>query len=150
MTVNLTRNYRFVASHRLQLEQLDAEENQRLFGKCNNPYGHGHNYVVSITVRGSVDERTGLVVSLAQLDSLVRREVVDRYDHRYLNVDVPEFATVPSTTENMAFAIRDHLQREWKSSLGASAPQLTNVRVQETKRNSVELTLIDSSEHETT
>ena len=143
MTVSLTRNYRFVASHRLHLEQLDAEENQRLFGKCNNPYGHGHNYLLSITVKGVVDERTGLVVSVKDLDALVQREVLDRYDHRYLNFDVPEFATTPSTTENMAFAVRDHLLREWSGSLGSSAPQLTNVRVQETKRNSVELTLID-------
>jgi len=142
MTVSLSRNYRFVASHRLHLDQLGTEENQRLFGKCNNPYGHGHNYVVSITVKGPVDQRTGLVVSLTELDSLVQREVLDRYDHRYLNEDVPEFATVPSTTENIAFAIRDHLLRGWNVDLKESTPQLTNVRVQETKRNSVELTLI--------
>lgn len=143
MTVSLTRNYRFVASHRLHLEQLSAEENQQLFGKCNNPYGHGHNYMLSITVKGAVDLRTGLVVSLQDLDGLVGREVLDRYDHRYLNFDVPEFSLTPSTTENMAFAIRDHLLREWSATLGAAAPKLTNVRVQETKRNSVELTLID-------
>ena len=143
MTVSVTKNYRFVASHRLHLEQLGAEENQRLFGKCNNPYGHGHNYVLSITVKGTIDEQSGLVVSLTDLDQLVKREVLDRYDHRYLNLDAPEFATTPSTTENMAFAIRDHLLQGWRGSLGVTAPQLTNVRVQETKRNSVELTLID-------
>jgi 6-pyruvoyltetrahydropterin/6-carboxytetrahydropterin synthase len=142
MTVRLTRNYRFVASHRLHLDHLSPQENQNLFGKCNNPYGHGHNYVVSISVRGPIEERTGLAVSVPALDALVQREVIDRYDHRYLNFDVPEFATVPSTTENMAFAIRDHLQANWEAALGPSAPQLVDVKVQETKRNSVALTLI--------
>jgi 6-pyruvoyltetrahydropterin/6-carboxytetrahydropterin synthase len=142
VNVRLTRNYRFVASHRLHLDHLSAEENQNLFGKCNNPYGHGHNYVVSITVRGPIDERTGLAVSVPHLDALVQREVIDRYDHRYLNFDVPEFAQIPSTTENMAFAIRDHLQANWEAALGSQAPQLVDVKVQETKRNSVALTLI--------
>lgn len=142
MNVRLTRNYRFVASHRLHLDHLSPEENQALFGKCNNPYGHGHNYVVSISVHGPIDEQTGLAVSLSALDSLVQREVVDRYDHRYLNFDVPEFASVPSTTENMAFAIRDHLQANWTAALGPNAPKLVDVKVQETKRNSVALTLI--------
>jgi len=142
VTVRLTRNYRFVASHRLHLDHLSPEENQKLFGKCNNPYGHGHNYVVSITVRGPIEARSGLAVSVPELDALVKREVIDRYDHRYLNFDVPEFATVPSTTENMAFAIRDHLQAKWLGALGPNAPQLVDVKVQETKRNSVALTLI--------
>jgi 6-pyruvoyltetrahydropterin/6-carboxytetrahydropterin synthase len=142
VNVRLTRNYRFVASHRLHLEHLSAEENQKLFGKCNNPYGHGHNYVVSISVHGPIDERTGLAISIADLDALVKREVIDRYDHRYLNFDVPEFASVPSTTENMAFAIRDHLQTNWQGALGPNAPKLVDVKVQETKRNSVALTLI--------
>lgn len=142
MTVRITRNYRFVASHRLHLDHLSPEDNQKLFGKCNNPYGHGHNYVVSITVRGPIEERTGLAVSVPELDALVHREVIDRYDHRYLNFDVPEFASVPSTTENMAFAIRDHLQAGWTAALGPNAPQLVDVKVQETKRNSVALTLI--------
>jgi 6-pyruvoyltetrahydropterin/6-carboxytetrahydropterin synthase len=142
VTVRLTRNYRFVASHRLHLDHLSPEDNQKLFGKCNNPYGHGHNYVVSITVRGPIEERTGLSVSVPDLDALVKREVIDRYDHRYLNFDVAEFATVPSTTENMAFAIRDHLQAGWTAALGPNAPQLVDVKVQETKRNSVALTLI--------
>lgn len=143
MQVSLTRNYRFVASHRLHLQQMSDEENQKLFGKCNNPYGHGHNYLLSITVQGPVDERTGLMVSVPDLDALVQREVVDRYDHRYLNFEAPEFAAMPSTTENMAFAIRDRLQAEWKESLGEKAPRLLHVRVQETKRNSVALTFIN-------
>lgn len=143
MTIRLTRHYRFVASHRLHLDQLSEDDNQKLFGKCNNPYGHGHNYVVSITVKGPIDQRTGLVISVAALDALVQHEVIDRYDHRYLNFDVPEFATKPSTTENMAFAIRDHLQANWQQALGPRAPQLVDVKVQETKRNSVTLALIN-------
>ncbi len=142
MTVRITRNYRFVASHRLHLDHLSEEDNQKLFGKCNNPYGHGHNYVVSITVHGPIDERTGLAVSVADLDALVQREVIDRYDHRYLNFDVAEFASVPSTTENMAFAIRGHLQANWQMALGPNAPRLVDIKVQETKRNSVALSLI--------
>ena len=142
MTVRITRNYRFVASHRLHLDHLSEEDNQNLFGKCNNPYGHGHNYVVSITTHGPIDERTGLAVAVADLDALVQREVIDRYDHRYLNFDVAEFASVPSTTENIAFAIRDHLQANWRTALGPNAPRLVDIKVQETKRNSVALSLI--------
>lgn len=143
MTIRLTRNYRFVASHRLHLDHLSEEDNQKLFGKCNNPYGHGHNYVVSITVKGPIDQRTGLAISVADLDALVQHEVIDRYDHRYLNFDVPDFTSKPSTTENMAFAIRDHLLAIWQKTLGPGAPQLIDVKVQETKRNSVTLALIN-------
>lgn len=138
-TVRLTRNYRFSASHRLNLPELSFEENQRLFGKCNNPYGHGHNYVMAITVEGQVNPGTGLVVDPAALDAIVHREVVEPYDHKYLNQDLPEFANVTATTENMAANIRDRLRSAWP----ASFPALAHIRVQETKRNVIELPVIE-------
>ena len=138
-TVRLTRNYRFSASHRLHLPELSDEENRRLFGKCNNPYGHGHNYVLAITVEGAVDPATGLVIDPAALDTIVHREVVAPYDHKYLNYDLPDFATMTATTENIAANIRDRLRAAWP----ASFPALANIRVQETKRNVIELPVIE-------
>jgi len=138
-TVRLTRNYRFSASHRLNLPQLSEEENQRLFGKCNNPYGHGHNYVMAISVEGTVNPATGLVVDPSALDAIVEREIINRYDHKYLNQDLPEFASMTATTENIAAGIRDRLRAAWP----ASFPSLAHVRVQETKRNVIELPVIE-------
>lgn len=139
-TVRLTRNYRFSASHRLHAPELSDEENQRLFGKCNNPYGHGHNYVLAIAVEGIVDPATGLAVDGTALDALVHREVIGRYDHKYLNQDLPEFAAMIATTENIAANIRDRLHAVWP----ASFPALAHIRVQETKRNVIELPVSDS------
>ena len=138
-TVRLTRNYRFSASHRLHLTSLSEAENQRLFGKCNNPHGHGHNYVLAITVEGTVNPATGLVVVPAALDAIIQREVVTPYDHKYLNNDLPDFATMPATTENIAANIRDRLRAAWP----AGFPALAHIRVQETKRNVIELPVIE-------
>jgi 6-pyruvoyltetrahydropterin/6-carboxytetrahydropterin synthase len=137
-TVRLTRNYRFSASHRLHLPALSDAENQRLFGKCNNPYGHGHNYVLAVTVEGEVNPATGLVVDPARLDALVHSEVVSAYDHKYLNHDLPDFSGRSATTENMAACIRDRLLAAWPSGF----PALVHIRVQETKRNVIELPVI--------
>src|SRR5262245_1007686 len=103
--VLLTRTYEFSAAHRLHSPLLSEEENQELFGKCNNPYGHGHNYRIEVTVQGKVDERTGLMVDLGQLDRIVQEEVVRRYDHRNLNMDVEEFRELNPTSENLAKVI---------------------------------------------
>lgn len=138
-TVRLTRNYRFSASHRLHLPNLSDEENMRLFGKCNNPFGHGHNYILAITVEGAVNPATGLVVDPAALDSLVHRQVVSAYDHKYLNHDLPEFADMTATTENMADNIKTRLDAAWPHSF----PSLTHIRVQETKRNVIDLPIIE-------
>ncbi len=137
-TVRLTRTYRFSASHRLHVAHLSEEANDRIFGRCNNPHGHGHNYTVAVTVEGPVDATTGLVVPPAELDALVEREVVSAYHDKYLNFDVPEFAVTVSTTENLAVEMRERLLAAWP----ASFPALANLRVQETKRNSVELPVI--------
>jgi 6-pyruvoyltetrahydropterin/6-carboxytetrahydropterin synthase len=138
-TVRLTRNYRFSASHRLHLPQLSDEENRRLFGKCNNPYGHGHNYLLAITIEGAVQPATGLVIDQAALDAIVASEVLAAYDRKYVNRDLPEFATITATTENIAADIRDRLRAAWP----ASFPALAHIRVQETKRNVIELPVIE-------
>ena len=98
--VHLTRRYRFSAAHRLHNEALSAEENVGLYGKCNNPRGHGHEYVLEVTVTGEVDPQTGMVMDLGLLDRLVEREVLDRFDHMHLNLDVANFRERVPTTEN--------------------------------------------------
>jgi 6-pyruvoyltetrahydropterin/6-carboxytetrahydropterin synthase len=94
----VTRRYQFAASHRLHSGELSEEENRRLYGKCNNPHGHGHNYVVEVSVRGPLEGTTGRAVDIAVLDELVRREVVRPFDHRNLNREVPVFASVVPTS----------------------------------------------------
>lgn len=143
MTARLTRTYRFSASHRLHVDTLDEEANRNLFGKCNNPFGHGHNYVLSVTVKGTIDPETGILLPVSQLDAFVHQEVVSQFDHRYLNRELPEFASQPATTENMALIIRDRLQARWNEYFGAGAPVLAHLQVQETKRNAIELAVIN-------
>ncbi len=101
----LTRKAEFSASHYYWSEQLSEAENLRLFGKCSNRNGHGHNYTLEVTVEGEIDPVSGFVVDLKQLKDIMNREVVDVYDHRHLNLEVPEFKSVVPTTENLAVAI---------------------------------------------
>src|ERR1700687_5123132 len=101
LKIELGRRYRFAASHRLHSLELSEEENQRLYGKCNNPHGHGHNYVVEVSVRGPLDD-TGRAVDIDLLDGLVTRQVLDPFGHCYLNEDVDSFARVVPTSENLA------------------------------------------------
>jgi len=129
----LTRRYRFAASHRLNTEALSPEENTRLYGKCNNPYGHGHDYVLDVTVEGRM-HRDGQVVDRQALDTLVSEQVLARIDHRNLNCDVPELAERVPTTENLASAIEDMLKRRWKL-----PARLAKVRISETAKNTFEL-----------
>jgi 6-pyruvoyltetrahydropterin/6-carboxytetrahydropterin synthase len=122
------RRYALSASHRLHSEALSADQNRAAYGKCNNPHGHGHNYVVEVLVRGAVDAETGMVVNMAALDETVRMRVTDRFDHANLNLD-PLFADCVPTTENLCrvvFALlRDALP----------AGELECVRVEETENN---------------
>lgn len=104
----ITRRYRFCAAHRLHTDQLSAEENWATFGKCNNPNGHGHNYVVFVSVRGDIDPVTHQVLDMSRLDAVVERIVVQRFDHQDLNLD-PEFATQTTTGENLVLLIWDLL-----------------------------------------
>jgi 6-pyruvoyltetrahydropterin/6-carboxytetrahydropterin synthase len=133
LKIELGRRYRFAASHRLHSEKLNEEENNRLYGKCNNPYGHGHNYVVEVRLSGPVDPATGMVLNLADLDSFVEREVIEAFDHKSFNEDVPEFREQVPTTENVCIEIFERLRRFPKA-------KLERVRVEETANNAFEYT----------
>ena len=135
----VTRRYEFAASHRLHSDQLSAEENRTLYGKCNNPFGHGHNYVVEVSVRGPLDEVTGRAVDTALLDQLVRREVVQPFDHHNLNAEVPVFGQVVATSENLGFEICRRLKRNWKEVFSGEWPKLEKIRIGETPRNIFEV-----------
>lgn len=132
----LTRAYRFSASHRLHSPQLSATENERVFGKCNHPFGHGHNYRLEITAAGEVDRETGTLVPVAQLDRLVEERVLHLFAHRNMNTDIPQFAGLVPTTENVAAVVAELLQANWPAGFSA---RLHRVRVEETGRNAFEL-----------
>jgi 6-pyruvoyltetrahydropterin/6-carboxytetrahydropterin synthase len=137
--VRLTRRYRFSAAHRLHSELLTAEENRDVFGKCNNPYGHGHDYRLEVTVRGVVDKESGLVADVRRLDTVVQREILDHFHLRNLNVDVAEFSTLVPTSENVAVVVERRLSEIWEREF-PSGPTLARVRLEETRRNRFELT----------
>jgi len=103
--IHVTRRAEFSASHYYHNPDLSAEENRRIFGKCNNPHGHGHNYALEVTVAGEVDPTTGMVLDLKDLKKLLEEEVLELMDHRFLNKEVPVFATKIPTTENIAVEI---------------------------------------------
>ena len=103
--IYVTRKIEFSASHLYHNPALSAEENRRLFGKCNNPHGHGHNYVLEVTVAGERDPVTGMVLDLKELKDILQREIIERMDHRFLNYEVPELAGQIPTCENIAQAI---------------------------------------------
>lgn len=128
--VTLTRAFDFAASHRLHAPALSDAENREIFGKCNNPNGHGHNYGVEVTVAGEPDPVTGMLVDLAALDAVLEHEVMDRFDHQHLNQDVADFANVNPTSENVTVAIWNHLEGR----IPAPA-RLYRVVVRETDRN---------------
>jgi 6-pyruvoyltetrahydropterin/6-carboxytetrahydropterin synthase len=124
--IYLTRKAEFSASHYYHNPEFTPEENLRLFGKCNNPNGHGHNYTLEVTVKGEVDPRSGFVVDLKQLKEMMHREVLDAMDHRFLNKEVPEFLHQIPTTENIAIAIWQRLASKLEKA------RLHRVRVYET------------------
>lgn len=131
MKAHLTRRYMFSAAHRLHSAALSPEENREVYGKCNNPYGHGHNYAVEVTVSGPVDAQTGIVCNLADLDGFMAREVLGRFEHTNLNCR-PEFRQLVPTTENLCVQIYEILRR------GFGAAHLEKVRIEETAMNSFE------------
>ena len=122
------RRYMLSARHRLHAYSLSVEENQDVYGKCNNPHGHGHNYIVEVLVGGEVDRETGMVINLVTLDEAVQKAVVERFDHTNLNYD-PLFVNQVPTTENLTKAVFDVL----KDALPAG--KLEYVRVEETENN---------------
>jgi 6-pyruvoyltetrahydropterin/6-carboxytetrahydropterin synthase len=127
--VELGRRYHFAASHRLHSAQLSEEENRRIYGKCNHPYGHGHNYTVEVRFSGPVDPATGMIANLADLDAFVNEHVLEPFDHHSLQDEVPVFGDVVPTTENLCMEIFARLQAFPKAKLEA-------VRIEETSNNS--------------
>ena len=126
----VTRVYEFAASHRLNSPHLSDHENVELFGKCNHCNGHGHNYVLEVTVSGKIDENTGVVISIEQLDAIVNAEIIDRYDHRHLNMDIPEFFDVIPSSEIVTRTIWDRIEPQLRQNA-----RLYRVILRETARN---------------
>jgi 6-pyruvoyltetrahydropterin/6-carboxytetrahydropterin synthase len=131
LKVELGRRYRFAASHRLHTRELSDEENRRVFGKCNNPHGHGHNYVLEVRVSGAIDPATGMIAKFADLDAFVEREVLEPLDHKSLNEDVAEFREIVPTTEALCVEIYRRLK-------AFPYAKLERIRIEETSNNSFE------------
>ncbi|HEV2488524.1 MAG TPA: 6-carboxytetrahydropterin synthase [Candidatus Acidoferrales bacterium] len=133
MKLSLSRRYSFPASHRLFRAEWSNEQNMRVFGKCANPHGHGHNYTIEVTVTGPVNAPTGMIANLGDLDEFVRKNVLDVFDHSNLNEQIPEFRDVVPTTENLCRVIFHRL---------AAFPhaRLERIRIEETGKNSFEYT----------
>ena len=131
MKAYLNRRYLFSASHRLHNDRFSADENRELYGKCNNPFGHGHNYTIEVTVSGQIDPQTGMVCNLVDLDGCVERAILDRYDHQNLNC-MPEFRDKVPSTENLCLHVFEILQREFREA------HLERIKIEETSKNSFE------------
>jgi len=128
MKARFGRRYQMSASHRLHVDALSADGNRATYGKCNNPHGHGHNYVVEVLVGGDVQADTGMVVNMVAIDEAVQKRILDRFDHAHLNLD-PLFVNRVPTTENLCRTVFDLLD-------GAFGPaKLERVRVEETENN---------------
>ena len=118
--IRLSQKFEFSATHRLHNPVLSEEENRRIFGKCNNPHGHGHNYEVQVTLRGEPDEN-GVIIEVPDFERIVAAEVIQRFDHRHLNVELPEFKTTIPTVENIAATIYRLLKPKFKSRANLAA-----------------------------
>jgi 6-pyruvoyltetrahydropterin/6-carboxytetrahydropterin synthase len=128
MKAYLNRRYHFSASHRLHTDAYDADRNRAVFGKCNNPHGHGHNYTIQVTLSGQVDPETGMVCNLADLDTFAQKNLLSRFDHTNLNT-LGAFANRVSTTENLSIEIYRIFQ-------DFPAAHLERVHIEETTNNS--------------
>jgi 6-pyruvoyltetrahydropterin/6-carboxytetrahydropterin synthase len=137
--IRITRRYRFCASHRLHVAGLGDEENYRLYGKCNNPFGHGHNYEVEISVRGPVDAVSGRAADIGRLDALVGEHVLKAFDHKNLNTEVPAFHTTVPTSEHIGWELCRRLKENWDGAFPGGWPRLEKVRIAETPRNIFEV-----------
>jgi 6-pyruvoyltetrahydropterin/6-carboxytetrahydropterin synthase len=129
--ISLGRRYHFAASHRLHTTKLSEEENDRVFGKCNNRYGHGHNYTLEVRFSGPVDPATGMIANLSDLDAFVNERAIEPFDHRSLQDEVPAFRHAVPTTENLCVEIFQRLKT-------FPFATLETVRVEETSNNSFE------------
>ena len=136
----VTRRYKFAASHRLNSSRLSEQQNGELYGKCNNPYGHGHDYVLEVSVAGPLNAVSGQVVNIQALDRLVHEQILRDFDHRYFNTDVQEFlGDLVPTSENILRVIEGRLSAHWRGAFPGDCPRLEGIRLQETKRNRFEL-----------
>ncbi len=135
MTLYLTHRYHFSAGHRLHNDALPAEDNRRLYGKCNNPNGHGHNYRLEVTLAGPIDPATGMVCDLALLDQWVDEAVLTPFDHRNLNLDVDAFRARVPTTENLCIEIFNRLAGKLETGEVPQGVRLARVRLEETSLN---------------
>lgn len=134
-SVRLTRRYRFSAAHRLNTPLLSEEENRAVYGKCNNPYGHGHDYALELSVAGSPDPRTGRLAPLAALDRFMEEIVLRPFDRRNLNTEVPEFASLVPTTENLARVLAERISAAWPHWFAGSPGRFEKLRIWETRKN---------------
>ncbi len=130
--VSVFRRAHFNAAHRLHKDELSAEENRLIFGKCNNAYFHGHNYELEVKLTGEIDPKTGYVMDLKVLNDIIENEVCERFDHKNLNLDTEEFKELNPTAENIVVVIWEILQKKLASNLSLT------VRLYETPRNYVE------------
>jgi 6-pyruvoyltetrahydropterin/6-carboxytetrahydropterin synthase len=137
--MRVTRRYRFAASHRLHSAAFTEQQNRDLYGKCNNPYGHGHDYVLDVTAAGPIQAGSGQVVHIPTLDRLVSEQVLRDFDHRYMNADLGEFKSLVPTSENIMRVIEDRLTSHWSEVFPGEWPRLEGIRLRETKRNFFEL-----------
>lgn len=135
--MRLSRVYRFSASHRLHTPHLSDEDNVELYGKCANPHGHGHDYVVHVSVKGPVDVQTGRVIPLAALDEYVKDCVLSSFDHQDMNSALPEFRDLVPTTENVVRVMEQRLRTGWTETFGSL--KLDRILIEETERNTFEL-----------
>lgn len=133
--VYLTRSIEFSASHRLHSEKLSEAENWAVYGKCNNPHGHGHNYVVEVTVRGEPDARTGIAIDLGKFEALLDAEIDTRFDHKHLNLDTDFFKELPATAENIAIVIWNLIDKKIPACRNGGKVELHRVRLIETARS---------------
>jgi 6-pyruvoyltetrahydropterin/6-carboxytetrahydropterin synthase len=132
--VYLTRKFHFSASHRIYDPDLSDEENIRIYGKCSNPNGHGHNYVLEVTVAGEINKQTGYVMDIKDLKTIVNKELIEKVDHKNLNLDVDFMATIIPTAENI-------ISQFWNviaGKINSSNRKLYSLRLFETENNSVE------------
>lgn len=135
--IYLTRRYAFSASHRLHNDALSEEENRRIYGKCNNPYGHGHNYALEVTLAGEISPVTGMVVDLTDLDQFVNQQILERFDHRNLNT-LEDFSTQVPTSEMLCKTIYEILKQNFRFARPGGLVRIERVRLEETSLNSFE------------
>lgn len=137
--ISVTRKYCFSASHRLHVDSFSEEENDRIFGKCNHPYGHGHNYEIYVTARGPVDAVSGLALDTRELDRLVNDTVIAAFHLKNMNLDVKAFATAVPTTENVGIEIGQMIREAWPAAFPGPWPKFEKLRIYETDRNIFEV-----------